>query len=101
MWFRDPFLHFLEDADMQIASDHYLGTPTHGIANTGFYYVKSNSRTVQFYKFWLAPRDKIPPENDQEVFNQIMFDPSIEQTGIKIRLLSTAFSGDSVSQLAI
>ncbi|CAI9095839.1 OLC1v1031862C1 [Oldenlandia corymbosa var. corymbosa] len=58
LWFRDPFLHFLEDADMQLSSDHYRGSPTakRNIPNTGFYYVKSNNRTIQFFEYWVKSR---------------------------------------------
>ena len=93
LWFRDLFSHFHTHADIQTSCDRYWGTPTKGRANTGFYYVKSNNRTIQFYKFWLASRDRIPHEHDQDVFNKIRFDAFILQTGIKIRLLSTAFYG--------
>ncbi|CAI9099460.1 OLC1v1036288C1 [Oldenlandia corymbosa var. corymbosa] len=90
VWFRDPFLHFLQDADIQISSDG------NNISNTGFYYVKSNNRTVQFYEFWLNARSRYTYgiKHDQQVFEILRVDPFVlGEIGIKIRLLDTAFYG--------
>ncbi|KAF2317588.1 hypothetical protein GH714_024992 [Hevea brasiliensis] len=53
MWLRDPFPHFYEDADFQIACDNYYGNPSdrNNRPNGGFNYVKSNGGTIEFYKF--------------------------------------------------
>ncbi|KAH9298702.1 hypothetical protein KI387_030384, partial [Taxus chinensis] len=53
MWFRNPFLHFTADTDFQIACDRFNGNPTdlENTANGGFNYVKSNNRTIEFYKY--------------------------------------------------
>ncbi|CAI9099462.1 OLC1v1036289C1 [Oldenlandia corymbosa var. corymbosa] len=93
LWFRDPFLHFLDDADIQTSSDFYGGAPTEGYANTGFYFAKSNNRTIQFFEFWLKSRYTYEHDHDQQVFQTISADPLVEKIGIKIRLLDTAFYG--------
>ncbi|XP_071912009.1 uncharacterized protein At4g15970 isoform X2 [Coffea arabica] len=96
IWFRDPFPHFYEDADFQIASDQYEFTSTdmRNRPNAGFMYVRSNSITLQFYKFWCGSKKTYPGKNEQDVLNIIKFDPFIKRIGLKIRFLDTAyFSG--------
>ncbi|KAK8636794.1 hypothetical protein V6N13_124532 [Hibiscus sabdariffa] len=95
MWFRDPFPRFFPDADFQIACDYFLGRPEdlNNSPNSGFTYVKSNNRTIAFYKFWYSSRETYPRLHDQDVLNKIKFDPFISEIGIKIRFLDTANFG--------
>ncbi|KAK8529165.1 hypothetical protein V6N13_102097 [Hibiscus sabdariffa] len=95
MWFRDPFQRFFPDADFQIACDHFVGSPDdlHNFPNGGFNYVKSNNRSIAFYKFWYASHETYPGYHDQDVFNKIKFDPFISDIGLKIRFLNTAYFG--------
>ncbi|GLT91164.1 hypothetical protein SLE2022_090650 [Rubroshorea leprosula] len=95
MWFRDPFPRFYLDADFQIACDYFLGNPDdlQNSPNGGFNYVKSNNRSIEFYKFWYSSRETYPGYHDQDVLNFIKLDPFISQIGIKIKFLDTAFFG--------
>ncbi|KAJ9709644.1 hypothetical protein PVL29_001232 [Vitis rotundifolia] len=95
MWFRDPFPHFLPNADFQIACDHFLGDPYNvtNRPNGGFNYVKSNNRTIEFYKFWYSSRETYPGLHDQDVLNIIKFDPFIMNIGLEMRFLDTAHFG--------
>lgn len=95
MWFRDPFPRFYLDADFQIACDYFLGNPDDmkNSPNGGFNYVKSNKRSIEFYKFWYSSRETYPGHHDQDVLNLIKLDPFISQIGIKIKFLDTAFFG--------
>ncbi|GJQ92466.1 SH3 domain-containing protein 1 [Tanacetum coccineum] len=95
MWFRDPFPHFHEDGDFQIACDYFRGNPNdlNNLPNGGFTYVKSNNKTIQFYKYWYDSRLTYPGLHDQDVFNKIKFDPFIRDNGLQIRFLDTAFFG--------
>ncbi|KAL4280595.1 hypothetical protein GQ457_03G010790 [Hibiscus cannabinus] len=95
MWFRDPFPRFFPDADFQIACDHFLGSPDdlNNLPNGGFNYVKSNNRSIAFYKFWYASHETYPGYHDQDVLNKIKFDPFISDIGLKIRFLDTAYFG--------
>ncbi|KAL4346768.1 hypothetical protein GQ457_17G014570 [Hibiscus cannabinus] len=95
VWFRDPFPRFFPDADFQIACDHFLGRPEdmNNSPNGGFNYVKSNNRTIAFYKFWYCSRETYPGLHDQNVLNRIKFDPFISNIGLKIRFLDTANFG--------
>ncbi|KAK4364847.1 hypothetical protein RND71_016205 [Anisodus tanguticus] len=95
LWFRQPFAHFYPDADFQIACDHYLYNSTNldNSPNSGFIYVKSNKRTIKFYKFWYNASEAHPGKHDQDVLNMIKFNPFIKDIGLKIRFLDTALFG--------
>ncbi|KAK1417827.1 hypothetical protein QVD17_26961 [Tagetes erecta] len=95
MWFRDPFPKFHKDADFQIACDYFNGNPSdlQNLPNGGFNYVNSNNKTIQFYKFWYNSRLTYPTLHDQDVFNEIKFNPFIKDIGLTIRFLDTAYFG--------
>ncbi|EEF40518.1 uncharacterized protein At4g15970 [Ricinus communis] len=95
MWFRDPFPRFYSDADFQIACDHFTGSSIniHNKPNGGFNYVRSNNRSIEFYKFWYSSRETYPGIHDQDVLNKIKNASFIEDLGLKMRFLDTAFFG--------
>ncbi|KAF8389616.1 hypothetical protein HHK36_024135 [Tetracentron sinense] len=95
MWFRDPFPRFYLEADFQIACDHFFGSSydVQNIPNGGFNYVKSNNRSIEFYKFWYSSRETFPGYHDQDVLNMIKYDPFITEIGLKMRFLNTAYFG--------
>ncbi|XP_019172898.1 PREDICTED: uncharacterized protein At4g15970-like [Ipomoea nil] len=95
MWLRQPFSQLYPDTDFQIGCDQYRydSSDLNNYANGGFYYVKSNNRSIEFYKFWSKSREAFPGKNEQDVINIIKFDPFIKQIGLKIRFLNTAYFG--------
>nr|DAD33319.1 TPA_asm: hypothetical protein HUJ06_012170 [Nelumbo nucifera] len=95
MWFRNPFPRFHLDADFQIACDHFRGSSTdlNNSPNGGFKYVKSNNRTIEFYKFWYSSRWTYLGKNEQDVLNRIKYGPVIKSIGLKIKFLDTAYFG--------
>ncbi|XP_015883732.3 uncharacterized protein At4g15970 [Ziziphus jujuba] len=96
MWLRNPFPRFFPDADIQVSCDTFLGNSTdlNNLANTGFSFVKSNNRTVQFYKFWYNSRKRFPRLHDQHVFDRIKYDPFItKDVGLQMRFHDTDIFG--------
>ncbi|XP_059277614.1 uncharacterized protein At4g15970-like, partial [Lycium ferocissimum] len=95
LWFRQLFVHFYPDADFQISCDHYSYDymNLNNSPNSGFHYVKSNQRTIKFYKFWYNAREAHPGKHDQDVLNMIKLNPFIKDVGLKIRFLDTALFG--------
>lgn len=95
MWLRDPFPSFYPDVDFQIACDYYRHNSTNlgNFPNGGFKYVKANNRTVEFYKFWNRGKDYFPGKNEQDVLNIIKFFPFIQEIGLEMRFLDTAYFG--------
>ncbi|XP_071730492.1 uncharacterized protein At4g15970-like [Rutidosis leptorrhynchoides] len=94
MWFRDPFLQLQNDSDIQISCDNFNGNrfDLRNHPNSGFMYVKSNNKTIQFYKFWYESR-LTNPGHDQDVLNKIKFSPFVRDIGLQIRFLDTAYFG--------
>lgn len=95
MWLRDPFPQFYLDADFQIACDHFNGSSddVQNRPNGGFNYVKSNNRSIEFYKFWYSSHETYPEYHDQDVLNIIKFHPFIMDIGLKMKFLDTAYFG--------
>ncbi|KAJ1394958.1 Nucleotide-diphospho-sugar transferase [Sesbania bispinosa] len=95
MWFRDPFPRFHHDADFQIACDHFTGNfdDVENRPNGGFNFVKSNNRSIEFYKFWYSSQETYPGYHDQDVLNFIKVDPFITDIGLKMKFLDTANFG--------
>ncbi|RDX78825.1 hypothetical protein CR513_40842 [Mucuna pruriens] len=95
MWFRDPFPQFHPDADFQIACDHFTGSfdDVQNRPNGGFNFVKSNNRSIEFYKFWYSSRETYPGYHDQDVLNFIKVHPFITDIGLKMRFLDTTNFG--------
>ncbi|KAF8390626.1 hypothetical protein HHK36_025153 [Tetracentron sinense] len=93
MWFRNPFRHLGED--ITIACDFYMGNPedTSNRANGGFKYVKSNTMTIEFYKYWHMARVLYPNSHDQYVFEIIKHAKIVKRLGLQINYLDTAYFG--------
>jgi hypothetical protein len=95
MWLRNPFTRFSPDADIQIASDQYNGSPydVHNMPNGGYKYVRSNERTVSFYRYWYLSRRLFPGQNEQDVLNIVKFTRGFSRRGMKFMFLSTQYFG--------
>ncbi|KAK4750839.1 hypothetical protein SAY87_004321 [Trapa incisa] len=95
VWLRSPFPHFYPDADFQIACDfyNYEAADKRNRPNGGFTYVRSNQRTVKFYKYWYQSRKSYPGNHDQDVLNQIKSHKYLEDIGLQMRFLDTAYMG--------
>jgi len=92
LWLRDPFKRFSPSADMNIASDYYDG-PEHDLRNRpngGFMYVRSNQKTISFFKFWYESRSTYPGSKVQDVLNQIKI-PEITSRDLEVVFLDTKY----------
>ncbi|KAK8658575.1 hypothetical protein V6N13_036778 [Hibiscus sabdariffa] len=78
-----------------IACNNFLGRSDdmNNLPNWRFKYVKSNERTIAFYKFWYSSREAYPEYHNQDVLNKIKYDPIISNIGLKIRFLDTIYFG--------
>jgi len=95
MWLRDPFPRLYPDGDFQMACDRFFGDPndSDNWVNGGFTYVKSNHRSIEFYKFWYNSRLDYPKMHDQDVFNQIKHKALVSEIGIQMRFFDTVYFG--------
>lgn len=95
MWFRDTFPHFTLDSDFQTSCDQFTGQEfdIKNAPNNGFLFVRSNKRTIKFYKFWVHSRHTYPTLHEQDVFNQIKNGTYVRTLGLKFRFMSTNYFG--------
>ncbi|KAH7669325.1 Nucleotide-diphospho-sugar transferases protein [Dioscorea alata] len=95
MWFRNPMQYFYPDGDIQLSCDSFKGNSENmnNVANTGFHYVKSNNKTINFYKYWYSSRANYSRYHDQDVFNFIKKGSHARELGVKIKFLNTVNFG--------
>lgn len=98
VWLRNPFekLSKNETEDLQISTDLFLGNPwdeKHFI-NTGFYYIRSNNKTIALFDKWYSMKDNSTGQKEQDVLLGLMHGGVIDELGLKVRFLDTLyFSG--------
>ena len=95
MWFRDPAPFLYSAGDMQMACDRFNGhaDDRRNEVNTGFHYVRSNERTIEFYKYWYACREIFPGSHDQHVFDYIKADNRTLGLNLDMKFLPTVSFG--------
>ncbi|KAI9100806.1 hypothetical protein K1719_024168 [Acacia pycnantha] len=98
MWLRNPFTRLSNDTneDLQISTDSYLGNPqseNHNI-NTGFYFVRSNNKTISLFETWYGKKDTSNGQKEQDVLEGLIRHGIIRQLGLRVRFMDTLyFSG--------
>ncbi|XP_002456849.1 uncharacterized protein At4g15970 [Sorghum bicolor] len=94
VWFRNPFRHISAFADMTTSSDVFSGDADSldNWPNTGFFYMKATSRTVEMLRRWRAARARFPPNHEQAIFNEIKHELA-RDLGARVRFLDTARFG--------
>nr|KYP36980.1 Uncharacterized protein At1g28695 family [Cajanus cajan] len=98
MWLRNPFtrLSKSETEDLQISTDIYLGDPwsEKHLINTGFYFVRSNNKTISLFETWYGQKDNAIGKKEQDVLLDLFRSGIIGELGIRVRYLDTLyFSG--------
>ncbi|KAL2936637.1 hypothetical protein RDABS01_028620, partial [Bienertia sinuspersici] len=74
MWLRNPYPYLSNhEYDIQTSCDTYNGRELDldNSLNLGFMLVRSNNRTIEFYKFWISSRQRYPKLHEQNVFHKI------------------------------
>ncbi|KAF7845015.1 Nucleotide-diphospho-sugar transferase [Senna tora] len=99
MWLRNPFKvlnNNTDDEDLQISTDRYLGNPwseRHYI-NTGFYFVRSNNKTISLFETWYGMKDNSTGQKEQDVLQDLISQGIITQLNLRVRFMDTNyFSG--------
>ncbi|KAH1241616.1 Uncharacterized protein GmHk_07G019162 [Glycine max] len=98
MWLRNPFTRLSknETEDFQISTDTYLGDPwsEKHLINTGFYFVRSNNKTISLFETWYGQKDNATGKKEQDVLLHLIRSGIIEHLGLRVRFLDTLyFSG--------
>ncbi|PON99766.1 Nucleotide-diphospho-sugar transferase [Trema orientale] len=98
MWLRNPFerLSKNETEDLQISTDLFFGDPwkEDQFINTGFYYIRSNIKTIALFGKWYSMRDNSTGQKEQDVLRGLIKGGIIGRLGLNVRCLDTLyFSG--------
>lgn len=98
MWLRNPFTRLSknETEDLQISTDVYRGNPwsDQHLINTGFYFVRSNNKTISLFETWYGKKDNSTGQKEQDVLQDLIRNGIIGHLGLRVRFLDTLyFSG--------
>ncbi|KAK4741700.1 hypothetical protein SAY87_025288 [Trapa incisa] len=98
MWLRNPFTRLSknESEDLQISTDHFNGNPWSEAndINTGFYFVRTNNRTISLLETWYSMKDNSTGMKEQDVLLHLMRGGIFSRLGLGVRFLDTLyFSG--------
>ncbi|XP_075507968.1 uncharacterized protein At1g28695-like [Primulina tabacum] len=98
LWLRNPLtrLSMNETLDLQISTDSFNGNSSSELnnINTGFYYVRSNNRTISLFEIWYDMRKNSTGMKEQDVLEQLVLHGVLDQLGVMPRFLDTLyFSG--------
>ncbi|XP_074282627.1 uncharacterized protein At1g28695-like [Silene latifolia] len=102
IWLRNPFpvlttiTNKTQGFDIQLSVDYYNGNPSsiRNPINTGFYFVKSNTKTVSLFNKWYGLKDNSGGAKEQDVLQNLTTHGVLQEMGLKPRFLDTKyFSG--------
>ncbi|KAK9749138.1 hypothetical protein RND81_02G104800 [Saponaria officinalis] len=99
IWLRNPFTilttNTTQDLDIQFSLDSKNTTFTINRVNTGFYYVKSNNKTISLFKKWYDMKDMSRNRvKDQDILQLLTWQGVFTDLDINVRFLETElFSG--------
>ncbi|TMW89082.1 hypothetical protein EJD97_017681 [Solanum chilense] len=98
LWLRNPFpnLYSNQTIDLQISIDKFNGSQwsEENPINTGFYMIKSNTKTIALLDAWYAGKDKAIGWKEQDVLIKLMKDGLFKHLNLSVRFLDTLhFSG--------
>lgn len=94
IWLRNPFAKLnLNGEDFQISCDRYNGSPfdDSNSINTGFFFVRSNNKTIKLFDMWSASRESFGQKHDQDVLAALKSAGVFKQLGISVRYLDTLY----------
>ena len=99
MWLRNPFSRlgiYNESVDLQMSTDWFNGDPQseNNAINTGFYFTRSNNKTISLFETWYGRKDNSSGKKEQDVLFDLMTAGMFGQLGVHPRFLDTVyFSG--------
>ncbi|KAH6812211.1 Nucleotide-diphospho-sugar transferase family protein [Perilla frutescens var. frutescens] len=98
LWLRDPFKRLMnnQSIDLHISTDAYNGDPSSikNHINTGFYFIKSSTKTTSFFQKWYDMRKNSTGMKEQDVLVKLVRQGVIRELDLNARFLDTLyFSG--------
>ncbi|KAL2892571.1 hypothetical protein RDABS01_008481 [Bienertia sinuspersici] len=97
IWLRNPFkvltTNKTRDFDIQFSTDAFNGNSSslHNSINTGFYFVRSNNKTISLFDKWYGLKDNSTGLKEQDVLQNMIWKGVLGDLGIKARYLDTRF----------
>ncbi|KAM7260896.1 hypothetical protein ACFE04_026371 [Oxalis oulophora] len=86
-----------KDEDLHASVDVYFGdkdTRCQKFVNTGFYYIKSNNKTIALFDKWYSMKDNSTGKKEQDVFADLMLEGFVNRLNMSVRFLdNNQFSG--------
>ncbi|KAI3444830.1 hypothetical protein Pfo_001495 [Paulownia fortunei] len=98
LWLRNPFTRLTKNKtiDLQISTDIFNGDSfsENNLINTGFYFIKSNKKTISLFEKWYNMRKNSTGLKEQDVLENLVRHGVLGELGVKARFLDTLyFSG--------
>ncbi|XP_074283194.1 uncharacterized protein At1g28695-like [Silene latifolia] len=97
VWLRNPFTilttNITQHLDIQFSTDWYTGNSSSILnpINTGFYFVKSNNKTISLFKKWYHLKDNSSGVKEQDVLQNLAWQGVLTDLDINFRFLDTKF----------
>lgn len=98
LWLRNPIsrLRKNENRDFQISTDLFNGNASseENLINTGFYFIRSNDKTISLFEKWYGMRDNSTGLKEQDVLANMVRGGVLNELGLNTTFLNTLyFSG--------
>ncbi|PIA31027.1 hypothetical protein AQUCO_05300097v1, partial [Aquilegia coerulea] len=100
MWLSNPFARLSQNqsVDIQISCDQFVGNEwsSYNRINTGFYFIRSNNKTISLLDTWYAMKNDYNDTKlkEQDVLQQMLDEGVFAELGVSVRYLDTLyFSG--------
>ncbi|KAF5744258.1 hypothetical protein HS088_TW08G00858 [Tripterygium wilfordii] len=99
MWLRNPFPRLSKNGtdDLQISTDVFFGNNIDDgkqLINTGFYFMRSNNKTIALLDKWYGMKDNSTGKKEQDVLLDLLRGGFFKQLGLQTLFLDTQyFSG--------
>ncbi|XP_031252258.1 uncharacterized protein At4g15970-like [Pistacia vera] len=96
MWFRNPATYIVDMKELEIVCNFYSVDPP-SIASEvdgGFFYLKSNEISLDYFKNWELKRVLYPNSQNQSLCEATVTDPFFEMIGFRVKYLEEShFNG--------
>ncbi|XP_055817603.1 uncharacterized protein At1g28695-like [Solanum dulcamara] len=93
LWLRNPFLilNKSKNLDLQMSTDLFNGDPfsNSNSINTGFYYVRSNRKTIILLEIWYAMRRNSKGMKEQDVLAKLLREGVNKELHLRMIFLDT------------
>uniref|UniRef100_A0A7N0URV7 Nucleotide-diphospho-sugar transferase domain-containing protein n=1 Tax=Kalanchoe fedtschenkoi TaxID=63787 RepID=A0A7N0URV7_KALFE len=95
LWLRNPFMNLSNDMniDFQISCDDLNPNSsfTDCQINTGFYFVRSNNRTIALFDKWHSMKDNSTGKKEQDVLVDLIRDNIFDKLNLTVRYLDPLY----------